>query len=238
MPDPFFYGCWPVRPEAKPSIELEYFDRGPSLLLECTQLSGTASRQTKIIAEWCSFFTSSTDIVDDLYVSTRIPVRLFDAICEHRGIRKLGYKWGPIKDLSPISNLQGLTHLGIGSCSITDLSPVGSLDKLEMLSIENADRVSDYSPLGDLHKLEFLHIDGSPHSSNKKIPMESLEFIGALDNLRGLSVGYAKIEDKEWPNHLIKMDRLEQLFVPESTPPETRASILKSLPNLKLHNLG
>ena len=158
MNEPFFYGCWPVHPKVDRTIELECFKGGDSLLLECTQLGGKPSRQTRIVREWCDFFISS-NTMRELYVSTRLPIHLFEANCHQTELRQFGFKWGPIKDLSPISRLAKLTHLGIGSSSVTDLTTLAKLKSLTMLSIENADRLSDHSPLGKLRDLQYLHFD-------------------------------------------------------------------------------
>jgi Leucine-rich repeat (LRR) protein len=236
MNEPFCHGCWPVNPKVERTIELEFFQGGPSLLLECTQLPGKASRQTRIVQQWCDFFTSS-DELRELYVSTRLPPRLFEAICHQTNLRQFGFKWGPIKDLAPIARLAKLTHLGIGSSSVTDLSPLAELKSLTMLSISNADRLSDYSPLGKLRDLQYLHIEGDLWSSNKRAPIDDLDFLSKLGNLRGLSLDYVKIDASDWHKPIMKLDKLEELFVPEMRL-DARDALLASLSELKLHNLS
>ena len=107
-----------------------------------------------------------------------------------------------------------------------------------MLSIENADRVSDYSPIGELQELEYLHIDGSPLSSNKRAPIDNLNFIPRLEKLRGLSIGYVKIADNNWTETLTGLQHLEELFVPETCSVDTRKVILECAGSLKKHNLA
>lgn len=205
-------------------------------MLECTQLGCKASRQTKIVKQWCEFF-ASTDRIRELYISTRLPDRLFEAICRQAQLQQFGFKWGPIKDLSPISKLTKLTHLGIGSSSVTDLSPLAKLKSLKMLSIENADRLSDYSPLGQLRDLQYLHIDGDLWSANKRAPIDDLRFLTKLKQLRGLSLDYVKIGSPDWHRPIMKLTALEQLFVPD-VDTDTKDSLLASLSRLKLHNLS
>lgn len=236
MSEPFFYGCWPVNPDVERTVKHEFFKGGPSLRLGCTQLSCKASEQTKIVKQWCDYFTSSGDL-REIYVSSRIPIRLFEAICCQTELRKFGFHWGPIKDFAPISKLSKLTHLGIGSCSVTDLSPLAGLRALQMLSIEHADRVSDYAPLGELRKLQYLHIEGDFWSSNKRAPIDSLNFLSTLKNLRGLSLDFVKVGSTDWHKPILKLTGLEQLFVPD-VEADVRDALLSSLPKLKQHNLS
>jgi hypothetical protein len=238
MNEPFFYGCWPVDVGVERTIELEYFNRSDSLLLECTQLGGKPSRQTKIVKEWCTFFTSNKSEIKNLFVASRLPARLFDAICESRALEQFGFKWGPVKDISRLRNLKSLTHLGLGSCSATDLSPLSSLESCQQLSIENADRVSDYSPLGGLVDLQFLHIDGAPLSTNKRSTIDSIDFVSELKNLRGLSLGHVTILDDRWPKVIARLSQLEELFIPEDTSEGDRGMLLEALPQLENHNLS
>jgi len=236
MSKPFCYGCWPVNPDVKPTIELEYFKGGNALVLECTQLPGKPSRQKKIVDEWCEFFKTPSGL-REVYMSTRISIVLFEAICHQKQLRQFGFKWGPIQDLSPITALSTLTHLEIGSCSITDLSPIAELKSLKQLAINNAKNVSDYAPLGELKKLEYLHIDGDLWSANKRAPIDDLRFVSELKKLRGLSLDYVRIDDPDWHKPIMKLAKLEQLFVPEVNS-DVKDALLASLRQLKLHNLS
>jgi hypothetical protein len=236
MSNPFFYGLWPVNPDVKPTIEHEAFKGGDALVLQCTQLPGKPSRQKKIVAEWCEFFKTPTRL-RELYVSTRISVALFEAICHQTQLLQFGFKWGPIQDLSPIAELSKLTHLEIGSCSIIDLAPIAKLKSLKQLAINNAKNVSDYAPLGELKNLEYLHIDGDLWSANKRAPIDDLQFVPKLKNLRGLSLDYVRIDDPDWHKAIMKLPKLEQLFVPKVSC-DVRDALLTSLRRLKLHNLS
>ena len=238
MKEPFFYGCWPVSVGVERTIELDCLKHSDALLLECTQLGGKASRQTRIVKEWCSFFASNDNSIKRLYVSTRLPVRLFDAICEMDGLSQFGFKWGPVKDISPIQNLKHLAKLGLGSCSADDLSPLSALKSCQQLAIENADRVSDYSPLGELQNLQFLHIDGAPLSNNKRAQIADIDFVGKLKELRGLSLGYVNILDDQWPKRLAGLTQLEELFVPNNCSSNDRQMLQAALPQLETHNLN
>lgn len=238
MSEPFFYGCWPVCVGVERTIEVECFKNADSLLLECTQLGGKASRQTRIVKQWCDFFSSTENKVRKLFVSSRLPTRLFDSICESSAIEQYGFKWGPIKDLSRLENLSRLTHLGLGSCSATDLSPVSALESCQKLAVENADRVSDYSPLGDLANLQYLHIDGTPLSSNKRPKIEDVNFVSRLKRLRGLSLGFVDIVDANWPNVIAQLSHLEELFIPSNSAESDRQMLQQALPQLKSHNLS
>ena len=236
MKEPFFHFRWPVNPQVPPTIEVECFKGGTSLLLECTQLGGKPSRHKRIVREWCEFFEAPTAL-RELYMSTRIPVRLFEAICHQTQLQQFGFKWGPIKDFSPLTGLTKLTHLGIGSSSVRDLSPLSKLKSLKMLSIEKADRLSDYSPLGELRDLEYLHIEGDLWSAHKRAPIADLSFVSKLKNLRGLSLDFVRIHSPDWHKSIMKLTKLEQLFVPE-VEPEVRDELREALSGLELHNLS
>jgi Leucine-rich repeat (LRR) protein len=231
MSDPFFYGCWPVHPpRSSRVVEVAYYKGGPSLLLECTQLPGKASRQTKVVQEWCDFFQTPSNL-REIYVSTRIPERLFEAICQQTQLEQFGFSWGPIKDLSPIAKLKKLKRLGIGSTSVVDLAPLAKLTSLEMLSVVNADRLSDYTPLGKLSRLEYLHIEGNFHG-RKRAPIDDVKFLSKLKNLKGLSLDFVKIAAANWHKPIMKLTSLDELFVPELDE-AAKDELISALPNLK-----
>jgi Leucine-rich repeat (LRR) protein len=139
-----FYAPWPMREAGSGTtvVEVAYYRGTERLELMCTQLARRPAEQRKIVAQWCEFFRKPAPVRQLLLVS-RVPVPLFEAVCESRQLTELFIKWGPIKDLSPISNLTRLTRLHVGSCSVTTLAPIAALTKLEHLSLGNLDRLSD-----------------------------------------------------------------------------------------------
>ncbi|MEK6238683.1 MAG: leucine-rich repeat domain-containing protein [Planctomycetales bacterium] len=233
-----FWTPWPITtPKSMRHgiTEVAEYRRTKNLVLNCTQLSGPASRQRRIVDEWIEFLRRPSPI-RTLLVVTRCPERLFEALCNQHPLTALGIKWGPIQDLSPISQLKELERLDLGSCSIEDLSPLSALTKLEHLSLENLDRLSDYSALGKLKKLLYLRIEGAVFMP-KKVWIDDLQFLRSLRNLRGLSIAAARFRDPGWAASFEGLDHLEYLDLPR-TDEEDREQLLKSLPNLRHGNVA
>lgn len=228
-----FHAPWPMDPsvDTPEVIELEFYKGSKGIDIGCTQLPGPASRQRRIVQEWCEFFQDPTP-VRDLVLSTRTPVNLFEAVCRQSQLRSLFIKWGAMKDLTPIANLKNLKRLNLGSCSISDLSPIGELTSLEHLFLGNLSKLSDYSPLAKLTKLKFLLIEGAPWAP-KDVWIDDLDFLRKLPKLRGLQIAAAKIRDDSWLEPLLQSKGLEYLDLPKRCVNQHRQEILAGLPKLK-----
>jgi Leucine-rich repeat (LRR) protein len=229
-----FYAPWPMREagSGKPVVELGYYRGMQRLELMCTQLARRPAEQRKIVAEWCEFFRRPSP-VRQLSLVSRVPVPLFEAVCESRQLTELFIKWGPIKDLNPISNLTNLTRLHLGSCSVTNLAPITALTKLEHLSLGNLDRLSDYSPLSALVNLKLLHIEGQPFLP-KDVWIDDLKFLHSLKKLEGLSIYSARFRDRNFHETLHGLKTLKYLELPGLVRDESvRRGIESNLPRLQ-----
>ena len=132
--------------DQKSLVERSQYDSRSCLRVCCTQLPPpyTPADQKRIVAEWCDFFRGSSP-VEELIVDSRTPIDLFQAICEHRSIRRLRIKWGPVSDLTPIGKLKDLDSLYLGTTGVKDLSPLGQLKKLAYLDLDNFKHVVDFN---------------------------------------------------------------------------------------------
>ena len=230
----FCYGWWPVRPQnAKQWItERSEYKGSKTVLLRCTQLLCSARDQREIVDDWCEFFHSPSPI-RELLLDSRVPVPLFEAVCNQTQLTGLHIKWGPIKDLSPLPKLKNLRRLNLGSCSITDLSPISALSNLECLALENLDRLSDYSPLGKLKSLEYLDIKGAPFMP-KDVWMDDLKFLRRLPKLRGLALCAVRFRDGAYYKVFNSLKNLEELDLSIGRLDEKTANLIRSwLPGLK-----
>lgn len=229
-----FYAPWPMREAGSRTtvVEVEYYQGTERLQLMCTQLPRRPAEQRKIVAEWCKFFRKPSP-VRQLSLVSRVPVPLFEAVCESRQLTELFIKWGPIKDLGPISNLTRLTRLRLGSCSVTDLAPIAALTSLEHLSLGNLDRLSNYSPLSALVNLKLLHIEGRPFAP-KNVWIDDLKFLHSLKKLEGLSIYAARFRDPNFHESLHGLKTLKYLELPGLVRDESvRRGIESHLPRLQ-----
>lgn len=229
-----FHGWWPVRPRNAKSwiTERSEYRSAKTVLLRCTQLGCSASEQREIVNEWCEFFQNPSPI-RELLLDSRVPESLFEATCHQTQLTGLHIKWGPIKDLSPLSNLKQLQRLRLGSCSIEDLAPISALKNLECLAVENLDRLSDYSPLGKLKNLKYLEIQGAWYLP-KEVWVDDLRFLCRLPKLRGLSMCAVRFRDSAYYTSFKRLKTLEHLDLRiKQLDGETADFIRSALPKLR-----
>ena len=105
---PFHGGGWPIKfpVKSKSIVEVSEYRKQRTVKLAGTQLnqSFTARDQKRIVDEWVDLFSNGCPI-RKLGVFTRMPQRLFDAVCDGGQIEQLHVKWGQLTICreSPIS---------------------------------------------------------------------------------------------------------------------------------------
>lgn len=242
---PFYGGGWPAyfAASSKTLVERSEYRRQKYLKLGCTQLDPPykPSDQKRILAEWCDFFRGPSP-VRDLGLFSRTPEELFESICLGGQIQQLHVKWGPVRDLSPVSNLQCLEGLHLGTTGVTDLSPLAALPGLTHLSLDNLKHVYDFSDLANVSQLQYLSIEGYPQGP-QKIRVKDLRFLRELTSLRALRIGYVIIEEFD-VDALCSLQNLEYLSLPDVGRTESErltlhaAAIRQQLPHLRYGNVS
>ena len=235
MPDdksnPFWHP-WPVSIPRSTSdtVELKSYRKTKTLGLVCTQLDRPPKEQKRIVDEWCSFFAKPSPL-RKLSIDTRIPIRLFESACQQKELTAFSFKWGPIKNLSPLANLTKLERLEIGSCSAESLSVLEKLPTIKHLKLSNLDRLDDYSSLAKLKSLVRLSIEGAPMMP-KKVNMKNIEYLQELQELEALSIGSTRLINGSWHESFPSLPKLKYLNLPRMKKAQSQ-QIIDRLPSLK-----
>jgi len=204
--------------------ELKDYKGQAQLCICCTQLDGTAAydyglvsarEKKRILDEWIDFLRTKTKAFKALHFNSHVPQRLLDAACCQEDLVELRLKWGNYKDLSPLQNLRLLKYLFIGSgAGVLDISPICEMKSLVVLYVENFKRIEDYSPLIALENLEQLQIGSAILG---RIPMQDLEFLREMPNLRSFATGVTTFRKKysqtELADLFASMPKLRRSFV-------------------------
>jgi len=80
----------------------------------CTQTELSQSKENKLIKEWCEILPKLDSIKYILFFS-KVPQKLFDAVCNISHLEGLYIKWSDIQEMENIKNLTKLKYLHIGS---------------------------------------------------------------------------------------------------------------------------
>lgn len=233
---PFFGTGWPVRnPTGTCLVERSQYRRQRYVWLACTQLGPPykASDQKRIVQEWCAFFQEES-LIRELALRSRVPPKLFEAVCHHQQLTRLHVKWGPVVDLTSLQRMPQLEGLSLGTTSVTNISPIAELPRLRFLQLDNLKQVQDFGALSRACRLEFLEIEGYPQGP-QKIHVKDLAFARDLQNLRALKIGYAIVDNCDI-SPLVELRKLEYLDLP-SIAQSDRDRLLASLPNLRYGNV-
>lgn len=159
----------------------------------CTQTELSQSNQSKLIKEWCEILPKLDTIKYILFFS-KVPQKLFDAICSMSNIEGIYIKWSGIQKLENIKNLTKLKYLHIGSSAqIKSITPLKQLNQLKWLELENFKQISDLSSISTLTKLEGLAITGGFGSDQK---ITSLKPIIEIKSLRWLNLIGTRVKDE------------------------------------------
>lgn len=196
---------------------IEYFEEykgQENLVMGCTQLGTTAKIQNAAIDKWCEAFRSGNLKIKKLWFVSRISQKIFDAICELKGLDGLWIKWGVYPDISNIEKLKDLEYLHLGSgSSIESLDPIKGLRKLKSLETNHLYKITDYSFLTAFRNLVDLSIEGDPYSAMKKVTLSSLKFLEEMPQLVRLNLTMTKIEDHSYLP-ILKIKSLKYLSLP------------------------
>ncbi len=169
------------------------------LILSCTQLSCSASEQTKIVNEWCELFRTRQLPVEKIWVVSRISQKILDAICCQTNLKALWIKWGVYEHVNGLENFNKLEYLHLGGgASLESIDPVFQLKDLKAFESDNLFKIQDYTLLKNLKKLEDISIEGDPYSSFKKVHIKSLDFLQEMPQLVRLHLCMTKIEDHSY----------------------------------------
>jgi hypothetical protein len=222
-------GYWYYRPEEQfppKSIMLPYeYDGDHRLNVICTQTDLPASRQKKLVKEWCQTFPKLEN-VKILWLSSRVNQDLFEAVCEMKNLIGLNIKWSAIKRIDSIQVLRYL-NLG-GSSQIESIDCLGDKRDLVWLEIDNFKKISDISALSKLSRLRGLSLEGSMWTTQI---VDSLTPIGQLTNLEFLSIANLRAKDKTL-TPLFNLKKLKTLHTAKWWPKSEMSKLNKELPEL------
>lgn len=177
-----------------PISEPDLHDGGPNLNVVCTQLSDlTAHAQRKLVDAWCKALPD-LEGVRILWLSSKVPQRLFEAACLVPGLEGLYVEWSGIRSLAALPEARDLRYLHLGSSTqLESIEPLGSMTQLRWLDVENFKRISRLDPLSNLTELDGLSVEGGMWTPQG---VETLAPIGQLVQLRFLSLTNLRSRDK------------------------------------------
>jgi hypothetical protein len=181
--------------------------------VSATQLGVSYSRAdaTRIVAEWCRFFSSPSPILE-LHFTSRTPKRLFEALAGQPQLRRLRVKWGDYNDLDALADMVDLVDLTLGGASsVRSLDPLARLHRLERLHIESLRYVRDLSPLRHLTSVTDLEVGGDWRSP-RIAHVDSIAFLADMPQLRDL-VLHSMIVDSLDYAPLLHLPQLKTLRV-------------------------
>jgi hypothetical protein len=131
--------------------------------------------------------------------------------------------------LRPLAGLPRVKSLGCeDSGSLTTLSGIESLPKLRVLALSNLRRLETLDDLRGLVRLRGLSVGGSLWTT---APIESLEPLSGLRELRRLYLGNIRVRDRSL-RPLCSLTRLRHLDVPDAFPLREFAELAAALPRI------
>jgi len=174
-----------TRPE-----EIEHSDR---LGIACTQTGLRPKQQADLVRQWCEVLPSLKH-VRLLWLNSKVPQVLFDAVCRMRGLQGLYVKWSGLTSIDQTVSLRHLRYLHLGSSAqIRSIRVLRELKNLRWLGLENLKQVRDVSPVGALTGLDGLALQGSIWTTWR---IRTLRPLAELRRLRFLSILNLKTDDK------------------------------------------
>lgn len=226
-------------PENKCIVGVSEYTGEKALTINCTQLGDsftpeykTAKEKNRVVQEWCDFLQKNTTAFTELTFSTRMPQKLFDAVCAQKNLKKLHIKWGVYPDISKIANLTNLEYLHLGSgASVESIEPIAKLKNLVALSIENFQKINDYSPLTNLKNLESLSIEGDCFAP-KNIHVNSFDFLNDMKQLRYFNFLAGILKSKDY-TPVLSLENIEHLTLRPTKELKNLYNEIIKLPKLK-----
>ena len=218
-------------PQDKWVIEVSEYNGEKALTINCTQLGDsftpeykTAKEKNRVVQEWCDFLQKNTTAFTEL--------KLFDAVCAQKNLKKLHIKWGVYPDISKIANLTNLEYLHLGSgASVESIEPIAKLKNLVALSIENFQKINDYSPLTNLKNLESLSIEGDCFAP-KNIHVNSFDFLNDMKQLRYFNFLAGILKSKDY-TPVLSLENIEHLTLRPTKELKNLYNEIIKLPKLK-----
>jgi hypothetical protein len=189
------------------------YDGQAAIRVSATQLGVAYSKAdaTRIVAEWCRFFSQPSPILD-LHFTSRTPRRLFAALAGQSQMRRLRVKWGDYDDLGALVGMENLIDLTLGGASsVRSLDPLARLRRLERFHIESLRYVRDLSPLRLLTSVTDLEVGGD-WMSPRIAHVNSIAFLAGMPQLRDL-VLHSMIVDSLDYAPLLRLPQLKTLRV-------------------------
>lgn len=144
----------------------------------------------KITDSWARYLLESRLPIKEVQVCTKMPQRVFDAICNQASIESLRIKWFDGINLDNIRKLTNLKKLFIESApSLMNIEPIAELLNLEVLILGNTKKIEDYKELGKLKNLKVFSICSYQTQENIMqmtddsfmFDMDSLDYVDMCD---------------------------------------------------------
>lgn len=227
-------GYWYYRPDEgfppKSTTFPNEYDGNQRLNVICTQTDLPASRQRKLVKEWCKTFPC-LDSVQILWLNSKVNQELFEAVCKMKNLIGLNIKWSAIKSIDSIQGLKDLRYLNFGGSSqVESIDCLGDMKDLVWLEIDNLKKITDISPISKLSRLRGLSLEGSMWTTQI---VDSLAPIGQLTNLEYLSIANLKAKNKTLMP-LFNLMKLKTLHLAKWWPKGEISTLKRELPGLKL----
>lgn len=147
-------------------------------------------QRKKITDSWVKYLLENRLSLEEVQVCTKMPQRVFDAMCTQTSIESLRIKWFDGMGVDKICKLTNLKRLFIESApSLTSIGPIADLSNLEVLILGNTKKINDYKELGKLKNLKVFSIcsyqtqENIMHMSDDSFmfDMDSLEYVDLCD---------------------------------------------------------
>jgi hypothetical protein len=153
-------GYWYYRPDEgfppKSIIFPNEYGGNPRLNVICTQTDLPASRQRKLVKEWCQTFPQLEN-VQILWLNSKVNQELFEAVCRMNNLIGLNIKWSAIKRIDSLQRLKKLQYLNLGGSSqVESIDCLADMKDLVWLEIDNFKKITNISPLSKLFWLRSL----------------------------------------------------------------------------------
>lgn len=183
--------------------------------ISATQLDEvrTQTQKRKILEGWIDLLGSGSTPITHLYLCSRVPQHLLDAVAGVHNLEFLDLKWGPYEDLSPVADLPCLEALHLGGASrVTSLAPLKALPRLIELDLSNPFRLSDVAQLGELSRLRYLTL-GTEIGTDRSLHLPDLDWVRSLQNLISLLLIGTIVDSGDY-SPLLDLPGLRRLGLP------------------------
>ena len=135
-----------------------------------------------------------------------------------------------VADLTPLGRFQRLEAMEIRwNTKFSDISFLETLTDLRLLALSHCPKVHDLGPVSALTDLEIIDLSGGMWSTFKP---DSLEPLGRLHKLRGLSIRASRVKDQSLAP-VAKLKQLQELELRNQFPTEEYARLSVALPHIQ-----